>query len=367
MLVGAGFLGTLVLINLTDVDSAQRLVPKAEAAAHAGDWTTAQRYWQAINATSAANGTSHLGEARACLALGQVAQAELSLHRAISFNPSEPESPRLLLQIFQVEDRMLDAQRLGWQAYHRARADARRDLLRQLTLALLADLLPEEKIRTTLQRWVEADINDVDAQVALWQRMAAQPRAADPDRPALLAKLQDLIAKRPDHTGAREALATFLADAGEPDRGREVLDTWPESDRDARYWRLRGRWELEYEHHPDEAVEAFQTALNELPQDWRSWYRLSCALRIVNRYEESDQAAQTVRRIREVIDPLVLGPRLHAAFDHLDDPKALSDLAVLCNQAGLGRLSNAWVAEARRLTEGAEAQHPTEGAAHPSL
>ena len=54
---------------------------------------------------------------------------------------------------------------------------------------------------------------------------------------------------------------TSLADAGELDRGRAVLDAWPESDRDARYWRLRGRWELEYEHRPEQAANAFQTAL----------------------------------------------------------------------------------------------------------
>jgi tetratricopeptide (TPR) repeat protein len=333
------------------VDSHQNLFSKAEAAARTGDWTAAQRYWRAINGTSAARSASHLGEARACLALGQAAQAELSLHRAISADPSEPESWRLLLEILRVEDRTLDAQRLGWQAYNEVLPEARRELLRQLTLAFLADLLPEEKIRTTLRRWVEADINDVDAQVALWQRLIAQPRAGDPDRPSLLASLEDFLTKHPDHPGAREALTTSLADAGDPVRGNAVLAAWPEADRDARYWRLRGRWDLEYEHRPEQAVNAFRTALQELPQDWRSWYRLSRALRILDRQHESHQAAETVSRIREVIDPLVLGPRLHAAFDHLDDPKALADLAALCSQAGLTRLSSAWRAEAKHVTE----------------
>ena len=98
-------------------------------------------------------------------------------------------------------------------------------------------------------------------------------------------------------------------------------------------------------------MDAFRTALRELPQDWRSWYRLSRALHILDRQPESHQAAETVSRIREVIDPLLLGPRLHAAFDHLADPKALADLAALCNQAGLTRLSSAWRAEAQHVTE----------------
>ena len=104
-------------------------------------------------------------------------QAELAYTEQSAADPSEPESWRLLLQILRVEDRTLDAQRLGWQAYDTVHPDARRELLRQLTLAFLADLLPEEKIRTTLRRWVEADVNDVDAQVALWQRIVTQPRA----------------------------------------------------------------------------------------------------------------------------------------------------------------------------------------------
>ena len=321
------FLGLLALSNWMAANSHVRLFSNAEAAAQEGDWSAAQRYWRAINSTSGTTSASHLGEARACLALGQAAQAEISLHRAIRADPQEPESWLLLLQILQVEDRTIDAQRTGWQAYNQVVPVARSQLLQQLTLAILTDLLPDEKIRTTLRRWVDADINDVDAEIALWQRIAAQPRAGDPDRLTLLARLEDLVAKHPDHVGAHEALVTSLADAGEPSRGRAVLDAWPKAHRDARYWRLLGRWELEYEHRPQLATDAFRTALKELPQDWRSWSRLSRALHILNKQDKSLEAAQMVRRIREIIDPLVIGPRLHAAFDHLDDPKALADLA----------------------------------------
>ena len=138
---------------------------------------------------------------------------------------------------------------------------------------------------------------------------------------------------------------TALADAGEPNRGRALLNEWPTTDRDARYWRLRGRWDLEYDHRPEEAATAFRNALSELPQDWRSWYRLARALHILGREGESRQAAETVSRIREVLDPLALGPHLDAAIDHLDDPATLEDLATLCTRAGLARLGEAWRAE----------------------
>jgi tetratricopeptide (TPR) repeat protein len=350
-------LGLLALSNWMTTNSYVRLFSIAEAAARERDWTTAQHYWRVINDTPAATSASHLGEARACIALGQAGQSELSLRRAINANPSELESWRLLLQILQVENRTLDAQRIGWQAYDEVLPTARRELLRHLTLAILTDLPPDEKIRTTVRRWVEADVNDVDAEIALWQQIAAQPRAGDPDRPSSLIRLEELVAKHPDHIRAREALVTSLADAGEPVRGRAVLDAWPRSDRDARYWRLRGRWELEYEHHPQQAADALQTALKELPQDWRSWSRLSRALRMLEHHDESLQAAEMVRRIRELSDPLVLGSRLRAAFDHLNDPKALTDLAALSKQAGLTRLSDAWLAEVQYASATASAPH----------
>ena len=153
---------------------------------------------------------------------------------------------------------------------------------------------------------------------------------------------------------AREALVTALADAYEPDRGRAVLDGWPgpESDRDARYWRLRGRWDLEYDHRPDRAVDAFRNAVAVLPQDWRSWFGLARALRRIDRDAEARQAAETVRRIREVLDPISLRPSLEAAFAHLDDPAALRDLAVLTGRVGLARLSDAWRTEAQAAADG---------------
>ena len=59
-------------------------------------------------------------------------------------------------------------------------------------------------------------------------------------------------------------------------------------------------------------------------------YRLARALQIVNRPEEARREAETVGRIRELLDPLTLGPKLDAAFSHLDEPAAFATLANLC-------------------------------------
>jgi tetratricopeptide (TPR) repeat protein len=332
------------LTALSLSESPGRLRSRAEAAARAGDWNSALNHWRALNATRDASAVTYLGEARACLALGRALQAESSLRKSIEADPRHPEAWRLLLEILRVEDRTLEASHVGWEAYDKVRQDERRLLLRELTFSLLADL-PDEEVRTILRRWIVADRDDVDARIALSQRMAALPRATDPDRKSILAELESIVASHPDHITAREVLVTALADAGEPQRGRSLLHDWPATARDARYWRLRGRWDLEYDNRPAEAAEAFRTALSELPQDWRTWYRLARAQRILKREDESREAAETVSRIRELLDPLTLGPKLALAVDHLDETSTLKDLATLSRRAGLARLERAWLAE----------------------
>ena len=103
-----------------------------------------------------------------------------------------------------------------------------------------------------------------------------------------------------------------------------------------------GRWDLEHDHHPDQAIAALRTALVDFPHDWRIHYRLARALQIVNHTEEAHREAETVGRIRELLDPLTLGPKLDAALSHLDQPSALQTLAKICDRVGLTRLAGFW-------------------------
>src|SRR5262249_12781079 len=154
--------------------------------------------WRALNRTQLARGRTHLGEARACLALNRAAQAELALRRAVAADPADPEPWRLVLELLRVEDRAVEAKRLGFGGYSVVPVRARRGVLRDLTLALLADL-PEDLARDRLARWVAADPADVDALVARLRRMAASPRAGDPDRPARIAQLTAVLDAQPGH------------------------------------------------------------------------------------------------------------------------------------------------------------------------
>jgi thioredoxin-like negative regulator of GroEL len=318
-----------------------RLVARAEAAARAGDWEAALAAWRAVNQSRRAAAASLLGEARACLHLDRAAQALQALDRAIAARPAEPEPWLLKLGVLHVEDRIVEAQRIGWQAFNAVPPASRQEVLRAWTLALLADT-PDDLARQTLQRWIAADPADDDARAALLARMATMPRPSDTDRTTRIATLTTILARNPQHVAAREALVAALADAGEPDRGRAVLEAWPAAARDARYLRLKGRWDLEYDHQPARAVAAFQRALAELPHDWKTHYRLARALKILGRLDDARAEAATVARLRETLAPDPLGQRLARAFSHLDDPQSRLDLAHLCAQVGLTRLADAW-------------------------
>jgi thioredoxin-like negative regulator of GroEL len=318
-----------------------RLRARAEAGARAGDWDAALGAWRALNRTTHADSQSHLGEARVLLELGRAAQAERALERASAARPADPQPWRLRLELLRAEDRSWDAQEISWAAYEAVPPSERRDVLRALTLALLADP-PDDLARRILRRWVAADPADLDARVALLRRIAARPLADDPDLPTRIATLTDLLARAPNHVAAREALVVALADAGEPDRGRSVLDAWPASLRDARYSRLRGRWDLDYDHQPARAVGSLGRALLDLPHDWQTRYRLARALQALGRTDEARREAQAVARLRELLDPIALGQRLEADLARFDDPASRLDLAGLCAQAGLTRLADAW-------------------------
>ncbi len=155
------------------------------------------------------------------------------------------------------------------------------------SLAALAEL-PDDEARTRLDRWIAADRDDLDARVARLARIAANYHPGDPDRAARIAKLTEILARDPEPTSPlARALVVALADAGEPDRGREFLEAWPEAARDARFDRLRGRWDLDYDHNPARAAESFARALVDLPHDWKSHYGLARAYRAIGRDAEA--------------------------------------------------------------------------------
>ena len=329
-----------------DRDRPRRLLDRAEAATLARDWPAARTSWEGFNATPGATARTLLAEARACLALDRSLDAARILERASKLDPTLGEVWRVRLERLRVLDRPLEALTLGREAEASVDPSSARSILIPETLAALAEL-PDDEARGRLTRWLLADPGDVDSRVALLVRVAANPRVGDPDRAARIAELAAILGRDPSHVPAREALLVALADSGEPDLGRAILERWPEEARDARYDRLRGRWDLDYDREPGRAVESFVRVLVDLPHDWRSHYGLARAYRALGRDREAVAEAETVARLRERLDPPSLGPRLSGDLGRLDDPRAADDLAGLCESVGLARLAEAWRREAQ--------------------
>jgi len=323
------------------LDRPRRLRERAEAASLARDWPSALGSWRAYNEAGPPDSRSLLAEARSALALDRGAEAGRAIEAATRADPADAGAWLARLDRLRLLDRPLEVMQVGRAALEAVPTADRRAVLGRMTLALLAGL-PEDQARDRLGRWIAADPNDLDARVARLARIAAEPRPGDPDRAMRIAELAAILAKGPAHVPAREALVVALADAGEPDRGREVLDAWPPGARDARHDRLRARWDLDYDRRPDRAAEGYRRALADLPHDWKSHYGLARALRAIGRDPEARREADAVARLRERLDPATLGPRLA----RLDDPRAPADLADLCRGAGLADLARAWAREA---------------------
>jgi tetratricopeptide (TPR) repeat protein len=257
-----------------------------------------------------------------------------------------------------VEGRTIEAMTTGWNAYRSVAPGRRSEILKALTLALLADV-PEAQGTASLRRRVEADPDDLDARVALLRRsLAATPAPLDQPRigraaagaGAALKELATLLDRFPGHPGAREAVIDALLDSGRIEEARTLLGAWPASlADDPRRLRLQARLDLDFDGRPDRAIEAITSLLGSTPHDWHLRARLSRALEMQGDAEEARRQARIVDQLRERLEPDRLGRRLAAALQAPDDPEALDDLAILCDSVGLTRLASAWRREAETL------------------
>ena len=270
-------------------------------------------------------------------------------------SPIDPEDARawvIRIERLRVEDRPAEARAVGDTALASAAPSGRLDVLRTLTLALLA-AVPEDQARAVLRSRIEVDPNDLDARVALVRLDREGGRAATGDRPRVgrpwtasvdpIDALEGMLRDDPGHLGVRAELADALLDEGRIGRARSVFEGWPAGHRDDRRWlRLRARFDLDHDDRPERAAEAFRRLLGELPQDWRTRARLATALERVGRDVEARAQARLVDRHREVLEPTRLGPRLASDLDRPDDPRASADLARLCAAVGLDEVARAW-------------------------
>ncbi|GIW85910.1 MAG: hypothetical protein KatS3mg108_0234 [Isosphaeraceae bacterium] len=343
-------------------EPAANLRLRADAAAREGRWLDALQLWAQVNASPLADAFSWRAEARAALALGRAAHAERALDQACRLDPANPEPWLIRLERLRMLGRPFEAMALGQAAVRAVPPSARQPILRAWTLAILADP-PDDLARATLARWIAADPNDLDALAALDRRYAEYPQASDPPRADRIARLQNALLQNPSHLPTREALAITLAETGQPQLGRSILNDWPPSQRNALYDRLDGRWALDYENNPAHAVDALRRALAALPTDRRSRYRLARALQATGLTDAARAEAQLLARLYETLEPVRLTQRLdNALADNPIPPHTARDLAHLCRSVGLDQLASLWdelAQQPHNPTSASSPQNPT--------
>jgi thioredoxin-like negative regulator of GroEL len=290
---------------------------------------------------SFSNRTSPLVEAQRALAEGRAGRAERALVRASLADPTDPMPWRLRLELLRLEDRRHEAAVVGREALDSVRGPGWREVLKALTLALLADV-PEDTARAALQKFVTADPDDTQARVALLRLLAQASRPGDPGPAERAATLEDLVKRAPEDIGAREAWVEALLDIGEPARASGVLEQWPSAARDERYDRLAGRLALEHDRDPARAISSLERAVKGRPQDWGTRSLLARARRAAGDEEGARREAEAVARLREVLGPRALGKRLEADLMNLDDEDSRRDMADLCERVGLVDLALSW-------------------------
>jgi predicted Zn-dependent protease len=340
-------------------EGAASLEKRAREAAGAGRPAEAAELFAELNRGEQAMGANLLAEARARLAAGQAAKAEGVLRRVVEKEPAKGVAWQLWLELLRVEDRRTEAAVVAREALAEVEPGGAFGVRKAATLAMLAEA-PDDVARPTLERWVGADADDLDARRALLTRRAlVGPRQAGPAAARATAHVEDLeavLARRPDHVGLREAAVEALAEAGLIARGRALLEGWPEAGRDARYARLKGRWALDYNRDPAEAERAFRAVLKVVPHDWRTRARLARALHGQGKSEEARREAEVVSRHRELMDPAAITARLASDLERAGEPEALEDLAGLCRSLGLDWLAEGWAAEAETARRAKAAQ-----------
>lgn len=324
--------------------AAPALLLALAAAAALGFWA-----WKRERAPA---GAEALKEAKALLAQDRAARAERLLEIAVAHDPGRLEPWRLWLELLRAEGRDEEILAVSRRAIAAVSPEDRVGALAEATIALLAQV-PERQARETLGRWVEADPGDPRARAAWLRQVGGDPRTGDLSIPDRIAQLEALVAEAPAEVLPRAALAETLLDAGFAEQAEGVLDAWPDSARGVSYDRLRGRWAQDFARDPARAAESYRRIVAAFPQDWRTLGRLARALKGLGEGEEARRLAERVDRLRELLDPVLLGPRLSRAFAAAGDPESLDDLSRLTREAGLDFLADAWrdqarLAEARR-------------------
>jgi tetratricopeptide (TPR) repeat protein len=238
--------------------------------------------------TPAETARRHLYDARALYVLKQWRQVEKELIAALQADPAVPDATWALLDLYYLQGRSRDAQRLVERQFSHEPDPRDRALL--LLELIRQDVQPSDagSILQQLEPVVATDADDLASRVALG---LTQIRGSQLE--AGLATLRQAVARHPDDAVAREGLLEGLAQAGEAEALAGAVGELPGPIAgDPRFARFAGR-AAQAQGDWKAAIAAYRTALAFDPTDAAVLYQLAQVLR---RDGQEDEAVRLLGR-----------------------------------------------------------------------
>lgn len=273
----------------------------------------------------------------------EFARAESGWIEARRINPRVPEAGWWLLDLYQTQGRLADAQRLALEMYD-VEPDARD------RVGLLWELIRQEHerleprvARDRMRAAVKNQPDDLNSQIALVRSYIG---LGEPARAVELGR--DLVAKHAESVRLWEALLDALIESGDFDAIRQLLSTMPPAV--AADWRIRRSRAMLLESEGDwlAARDLLERVLAEQPAERKIHFRLSRVLRRLNRQDDADRHEQRSRELDQSRERL--GELYASRQDGVLTAAVCAEAARHCRE--LGRIGEAdrWDREAKRRT-----------------
>jgi len=299
------------------------------------------------------------------LLLQKPGRAEQLLRKSIELGGGLP-AYQLLWTLLNFTGRSEESEEIFWRVYELSSDDQRPLRLREWYLNQFSPLTANEYLdrmmrilapqetptRTTeSRRYIrfrerEPEVSANHAAVAQWCQEEGDPdfaiRVLDP-------AAKELPAAKSDPFFLSVSIATHL-DLGQFDEAQACFRRWPETDRGHAYWKWRAMILDDVLNQHEEALEAYDRALQLWPgpADMALYHRKAGCL---TRLRKSKEAADTKDRVAQLkaLMTVEAHDRLRAAVGSLNDPEQLAEVAQFYRQLGRDREADCWERHIHRM------------------
>jgi len=301
-----------------------------------GDWKQALEHFERVSTTAPDSKEALWRVGDVSMMLNRAADAERALKKTLEHDLESLEARRGLITLYRWQDRELDAEPLVWQAYDLTPIEQRPLLLAEWFRFRFAQR-PTGDTHRRLSAFQEAQPDDVQSAIALglWsvrQRLLPEARL----------RLEKVFAQFPDHVDARAALATCLLELSEWNRLEQILDGWPTSDRDLRYWRIRGVWLQDFAADHAAAIACFERWVKHYPDDWQMRFRIGTCQRQIGKNDEADAEIARSEVLKALLKYEVVDEILAVTLRNLNRPEHRQRMSEFYRSIGYEREAEAW-------------------------